>query len=799
LHSVLADALAALRSLRQRPRFTIVAVAMLALGTGINAAVFAVIDAALFKGFAHVDRTDRLVQITTNRGFIYYPDFQAWRSGAAAFEDIALVRGVFHTFTDGAGAPETCFATQVTANTFALLHAAPVLGRDFSAADEQPGAEPAVMLRHELWTRRFGASPTVIGRAVRIDGRPARIIGVMPRGFSFPTTQDFWTPLVPTAAALRRDEGYAQYAYGRLRDGVTVERARGDLEAVARRLGSVYPRTNQGLTPVARGFDEWFVAANVKALYKITWAAAAFILLVICANVANVFVEQAAGRSREIAIQLALGADRSRIVRQFLFEGMMLSSLAGVIGWWLARAVVEIYALRQTGSVVLAIGMDRTVVAYLIALTAASACVASLGAAAHLERLNVNGTLTQRSAGIAGGNRGRVQHVFVGVQVALAVLLIAVAVVIARSFLNVYAANVGADTNHLLTMSLYAHPDRYPDAEARIRFYRELTARLESLPGVTSVGFGTAAPAEYTPRVRYEVDGDAASAVEPRPTVAEFAVTAGYFRTLRVDLIAGREFDDRDRNVAAPAAIVNQQFAARHWPGEVPLGRRIRFLTPGRPPTPWLTIVGIVSNVIQNDRTRQVFDPIVYFPYEMYPPPNLFAFVRSAGDPRALLTPIQRQVYALDPNLPVPALSTVADRNDRLYAVERNSTTLVTVFAVVTVLIASLGLYASVSRSVSARITEIGIRRAIGATAADIVTLVFARVSSVVIIGWAVGLALSVAFVRIARAQLIGVPPIDPVALIAASAALAAAAVVGCGIPAARATRVDPAVALRRE
>jgi putative ABC transport system permease protein len=297
----------------------------------------------------------------------------------------------------------------------------------------------------------------------------------------------------------------------------------------------------------------------------------------------------------------------------------------------------------------------------------------------------------------------------------------------------------------------------------------------------------------------YEVNGDSRPALDARPIVAEFVVSAGYFDALRIEMVIGREFDGSDRATTLPVAIVNQQFADRHWPGSMAIGKQLRFVVPSKDPSPWLTVVGVVSNVLQNDRTRQAFDPIVYVPHEQHPQPNLFAFVRTRGDPAGLVGAVQQRIDSMDPQLPIPALGRLADRIDRTYALERNSTAVVTLFAAITMLIASLGLYATASQSVSARTTEIGVRRAIGATAGEIVRLVFAGVSSVVVIGWFIGLGCSLAFVRILRTQLVGVSPFDPASLGAASALLAVAAAMGCGIPAARATRVDPVVALRRE
>jgi putative ABC transport system permease protein len=791
------DLFVAARGLAKRPGVAIAVVVVLALGTAINAAVFAVVHAALFGGFAQVDRNDRIVRIGTTRGFVYYPDIEIWRERTTAFEDIALTRGVFHTFSDGSNT-QTYFTTEVTANTFRLLHVRPLLGRDFVAGDEQPGAEPVVILRYELWSRAFGERPDVVGRLVSVDGRPARIIGVMPRGFTFPSTQDLWMPAVPTSAALERLTGYAQFAHARLRDGVHVQRARDEMEAVGQALADDLPRTHRGMTPLVQAFDDWFVGANAKALYEIVWAAAAFVLLVIGANLANLTMERAAARSREIAIRLALGATYWRVTRQFIAEALMLSTAGALIGWPLGRAALALY--EQAGAAnpgVLHVVMDGSVLAFVWPIELAAGVVGSVGAAMYAARLNVNRTLTSRTDAAGAPGPKILSDAFVAAQVALAVVLLMSAGVLVHSYHTLATADVGADTSNVVTLSLYAPPDRYLSADARRRFYAEVGDRLTALAPVTSVAFGTAAPAEFTPQVSYAIEGDGPDASTSRSLVAEFVVSPTYFRTLHVPVIAGRVFDETDHPTAEPVAIVNQRFASRDWPGTTAIGKRIRLTAPGRDPGPWLTIVGVVANVVQNDRTRRTFEPIVYVPYAQHSQANMFAFVRTADEPERLLAPVQQQLYTIDPYLPVPALGTLDARFARLYAIERQSSVVVLCFAAVTLLIAALGLYAAVSRTVNARVKEIGIRRAIGATATDIAAVISTRVAYSIGIGWVAGIVLSAVLLRVAKALTSGISMADPVVVLVMTAVLLLSAVIGCVLPVARAMRLDPAIALR--
>jgi putative ABC transport system permease protein len=797
---LVADVIAAARALSKRPGVTLTAIATLALGIAINAAVFAVVRAAIFSGFAHVERNDRIVRIGTTRGFVYYPDVEAWRARATSFEDIALARGVFHTFSEGS-LPETYFTTEVTANTFRLLRVRPLLGRDFVPADQQPGAEPVVILRYELWQRTFGANPDAIGRIIRIDGRSARIVGVMPRGFTFPSTQELWMPLVPTSAALQRLTGFAPFAYARLHDDVAVPRARDEMDAIGRALANEHPHTNRGMTPVVQAFEDWFVGANTKALYETVWAAAAFVLLVVCANLANMIGERAASRSREIAIRLALGASHWRVTRRFIVEGLLLSAVGALLGWPLGRTALALYENAGGGNRgVLNVTMDGSVFAVVLPLVVAAGVLASVGAAMHSIRLNINSTLTSGTVAAGRATRRRtLSDAFVAAQVAVAVVLLTTAGVLIRSYRTLATVDVGANTTDIVTMSLYAPPERYVTAESRRRFYDTVAERLNGLSGITSVGFGTAAPTEFTPQVNYALIDDGATDSTSRSLVAEFVVSPTYFRTLRVAVVAGRAFDKTDQAATAPVAIVNQAFSNRDWPGATAVGKRIRLTEPGKDPGPWLTVVGVVANVIQNDRTRRTFEPIVYVPYAQRPQPNMFAFVRTAIDAKRLIDPIRRQLYGINPDLPAPALGTLAARFARTYAVERQSSVVVLSFAAVTLLIAVLGLHAAVSRSVTSRVREIGIRRAIGATAADIAAAVSTRVACVVTIGWLVGILLSVGLLRVTQTLTIGISMADPVVVLAMTAVLVLSTLVGCGLPVVRATRVDPATALRCE
>jgi putative ABC transport system permease protein len=796
----------AFRGLWKSPAFTLVAVTILALGIGVNGAVFTITNALLFKGFPLVHDNDRLLYLTTNQGGVDYVDFEEWRTQARSFQGMAMARGVFSTLDSPGGVPETYYTKQVTPNAFQLLGVKPILGRDFTPSDAKPGADPTVILRYNLWEQRFGKDPSIVGQTVRLNGVPTTVIGVMPPGFSFPEDQNLWVPLIPPPAALKRGNFGGKYAFGRMAAGANEQSVRAEMETIGRRLASAYPRTNQNVVPVVKNFNEFFIGDNAMTVWMALWGAVGFVLLIVCANLANLLLARAAGRSREISVRMALGAGRWRIVRQFLVESLALSGLGGLAGWWIAKWSVRIYALAADGKFaaiastgnVLDYSMDSGIVAYLIAISIGTGILFGLAPALRLSKMDINATLKDGGRGATGGIRGkRFSSLLVIGQMALAVMLLAGAGVMMRSFLHVFAADVGVDTRNVLAMDLYAPPERFASPEARISFYRDIGARLQALPGVESVGFGYF-PTYSVPRIAYEL-ADAPIVDEySRPTVAEIVVSSGYFRTLGARIISGREFNDFDGTSSPAVAIVNQQFANRNWPGELPLGKRMRLFAPRNKPAPWVTVVGVVSNIVQNDPTRQTFEPLVYLPDGQHGGAEQ-AFVRTSVAPASLADAVRRQVYAMAPDLPAP-LWPLEELLDRGLAFEqRNISALFLIFAAIALLLASIGLYTVIAYSVSQRTQEIGIRMAIGGTPRDILKLVFRQGMLPLAIGLAIGLTASFAVNRLLQSMLVGVSPSDPFTLVAASATLSLAAVLGCLIPARRAMRVDPVVALRNE
>jgi putative ABC transport system permease protein len=789
----------ALRALKRSPAFTAFSILTLAIGIGASAAAFAVSRGPLFEGFHRVRDNPRLAYVTTNRNAVYYPDFEWWRTQSTAFEDMALVRGVFTTLSADGSGPATYFTTEVSANTFRLLGVQPMLGRDFVAGDAQRGATRVVILRHDLWRSRFAADPAVVGRTVRLNGLPTTIIGVMPEGFSFPEDQRLWTPLVPTDAALERQTFFARYGVGRLAAGSTIERARMELTALGRQLEAQHPDTNRNTVPVAQDFRGYFIGSNGTVAYTTLWGAAMVLLLIASGNVGNLLLQRTIARGGDVHLRLALGASRWRAGRHLMVESLVLCGAGGALGWWIATAGATTYALMNTSGPLSGVSMKATapsVWLYVIAISIGAGLLAALPAIVSTTKFS--GTMTLKDAAPRGaGQRGHLPGLVLAGGVALTLVALTGAGLMVRSLINVFAADIGITQANVLTMSLYIPPDHYVDSESQVSFYQRLRMRLEAVPGVESVALGGVPPTESAAQATYELAGAGVSDEASRPSTAHIVVSPGYFHTLGAPVVDGREFTELDGATSPPVAIVNDAFVARQ-PAASVIGKQLRLFREGKPQA-WLTIVGVTANIVQNDRTRQTLGPVVYLPYRQRPQPNMFVFARTRVAPETLRDAFAAQVYALDPGLPVPALMPLTERFSRAYAFERNITVVLLAFALVALMLAVVGVYATVAHSVALRTREIGIRIAIGATSRDIRGWVMHHGIRPLLLGLIVGSGAAMLTGRFLPSLLVRVSSGDPLTLLVASIVLVGAGVLGCFVPAQRASRIDPSVALRHE
>jgi predicted permease len=809
LDGIAQDLSYALRALRRSPGFTLTALAMLAVGIGVNATVFTVTNAVLFKGFPFVDNNDRLLYITPKGSncCVSYPDFLDYRAQAKSFDGMAVVHGIARVVSHQTGFPEHIEVTEVSAGTFKVTGQKPILGRDFTPSDEVAGAAPVAMLSYGFWERRYAKDPAIVGRTVRMNGTPTTIIGVMPEGYTFPQKVDSWVPLVQTERVMNRENRDTWMAFGRLAPGVTIENARAEMDIIGKRLALAYPATDAEHPPVVQKFDEFFIGANAALIYGSMWGAVGFVLLIACANLANLMLARAMGRSREISVRIALGAGRWRIIRQLLIESVMLSSLGGAFGWWLAKWGVRTYELamaRKSSWLIIDYTMDHRVLGYLIAISIATGILFGLAPALRLSKLDVNSALKDGSRGSTGGVRGKhFSGVLVTGEMALAVVLLAGAGVMIRSFLKIHNADMGVKTENILVGPIDLPAARYPTPEQRINFFDRLTTSLEATPGVESTALAEQLPSRGAPSYPYELDGAPPADFGARPILRALKISPSYFRTLGATLLSGREFADADGPSAPAVALVNQRFAGEYWPDEDAVGKRLRLfndLGPSqeRSPGPWITVVGVVSNIVQNDRNRQRFDPMLYLPYRQNPGEGMAVLVQTRILPAGLATAFRREVQSLDPDLPMYGPFALTESLEG-YWDSRFYGALFLIFAAIALLLASIGLYTVIAHSLSQRTQELGIRMAIGATASDILKLVFVQGMIPLAFGLCIGLAASLAVNRLLESMLVQVSPSDPITLIVASAALIVSGALGCLIPARRAMRVDPVVALRHE
>ncbi|HEY1184578.1 MAG TPA: ABC transporter permease [Bryobacteraceae bacterium] len=795
----------AARTFGRNPGFTAVAVVALALGIGADTAMFTILSGAISWN-AGLDHAERVIIVNSTDPARFqnfgasYPDFRDLQARVKSLSGLAAYQFVPVNVSDHSGLPERYYCVRMSANGNRVGRQKPLLGRDFTSADERPGAAPVVLLGHHVWQQRYGGDPGMVGRTIRVDDVPAEVVGVMPPGKRFPEETDLWMPLVPTAAMEKRSDR-SLMVYGRLADGVKLGAARTELVTLMRQLASQYPETNRGLTAEVLPIAMITGVYAMRPLFAVLFGAVGFVLLIACADVANMLLARAAGRAREISIRVAIGAGRARIMRQLLIESTLLSLAGGGLGW-----LVAIGGLRWfdagTGDVVkpvwLHLKLDATAFLYLAAISIATGVLFGMAPALRLAKVDIHGSLKDGGYGMAGGRRSlRLAGTLVAFEMALCVMLLAGAGLMIRSTANLYATPLGVNTANVLTMRINLPEAKYAHEEELVRFHETLAKRLDALPGVEAAAVVSNLPLGRWIEFPYQMEGDA-PAGDRLPRLDAIVASAGYFRVGQVRARRGRLFTDEESTAEAPLTVVNENFAAKMWPGKDPLGKRLRLVRDGVP-QPWLTVVGVVPDILQDFRHPLEHSPLIYLPYAEAPQRVAYLVARTGVPPSTLAQAFRTEVQRVDEALPVYEVRSLEDR----IAENRLTTSLFgaicTVFAVVALVLASIGLYSVTAHSVSQRTQEFGIRLAMGGTSGDIVRLVFRQGLRPLAYGLMIGLPLAFGVTRLLRAVLAGVSPGDPVTFLAAGAVLTLAGVAGCAIPARRAVRVDPAVVLRCE
>lgn len=807
---MLQDLRFALRMIATHPWFSAAVIVTLGLGIGINTTVFTLVNAVLFKPVP-IPGGEHLVSVSSQRlsrpdrfPGLSYPDFQEFRQHArsfAAFEALQNEQGVI---SESGNPPERYNLGRVTPGLIGMLRTPPVQGRLFSEADGRLGAPMVVLLSHHVWHSRYGGAIDAIGRTVRLNGSPATIIGVMPEGFRFPNNHDLWAPLAPTPADLEDRTRRPLRVFGMLRPGVPIEEAGAELAVVAQRLQAAYPATNEDLGVSVRTFHEAFNGGPIRTVFLTMLGAVGFVLLIACANVANLMLSRALARQREISIRAALGASRVQLVRQLLVESVVLSCLGGLLGLALATGGVHLFdlATHDVGKPYwILFTMDYTVYAYFAAVSVGSGLLFGLAPALRASRVDLNSALKDGSPS-GGSSRGRLTGTLVVVQFALTVILLTGAGLMVRSFFAAQSVNrfVPADQIFTARLSLPGGPDeRYHDRTARLRFYEQLLARLGGLPGVTHVGATSNLPGSGAMQHEVEIEGRPVADPQQRPRLANCVITPGYAGAIALPIQLGRDFEASDGEAGREAAIVTREFAARNFPGQDPVGRRFRlFDGPDGQPGPWLTIVGVSADLHQRGEDAGA-PPLVFTPLRLYPNAGLALVVRTTGDPAALSPLVRSAVQELDQDLPLFDVRTLRQALARQTWFLVVFGSLFLTFALVALLMASIGLYAVVAQATARRTREIGIRMALGASAARILQLVLARGLVQLGLGLVLGLGGAYASTRLMRDMIGAVSPQDPTTFALVTALLVAVGLLACLLPARRAAALHPVAALRQE
>jgi putative ABC transport system permease protein len=789
-----------LRMLWKNPGFTLIVVFTLSLGIGANTAIFGVVNAVLLRSLPY-ESPERLVMLSESDGQrkvqsmdVSGPNFLDWRSQAQSFERMAAFDSEENFNLTGGELPERVKGATVSEDFFLTLGVTPVAGRAFLPEEAKPGAAPVVMLSHALWQRRFGGDRGVVGRTIRVNGESATVVGVMPPSFQYPADAELWAPFASALNQFNRSL-YMLKVIARLKSGATITQARAELDTIAQRLAQQYPETNKDRgVHLATLHDD--VVGDLKPALQVLLGAVLFVLLIACVNVANLLLGRADVRRRELAVRAALGAGRIRLLRQLLVESLLLAFAGGAGGLLLARMGASL--LFSIDPSALPGRQEITLDAWLLGFTLLASLITGvmfgLVPAWQLSGADLRASL-QIGEGSAAPGSQRLRSALVVAEIALALVLLVGAGLLIRSFWRLVNVETGFETRNVLTMQLQLPEKEYAEKPRVAAFYDQLRQRVQALPGVQSAGLVNTLPMSGFFMQGLEVEGAPPLTPGQRPITAFRVTTPGYFGALGIPLINGRVFQETDRAETEAVVIVDRTTARRYWPEGQALGKRVNL---GGPQDPWLTVVGIVGDVRYHGLDSSVF-PTIYAPHAQAHFYRMMLAVRTTTDPLTLVQAIKEQIAALDRNLPISKIQTMEQIVAGSVTQQRFNLTLLGAFAALALLLAAVGIYGVVSYSVSQRTREIGIRMALGARTRDVSRQVIGQCVKLALLGVALGLGGALALTRWMKTLLFDVSATDPLTFTAIALLLTSVALVAGWIPARRATKVDPLVALRHE
>jgi putative ABC transport system permease protein len=793
----------ALRMLLRAPAFSLIAILTFAVGIGINTAVFNVVNGVLLRPLPYPDPDQITMVWVHNRrqnlteDITSYPNFVDWKTQSTSYAHMAGFTESAFTLT-GDGEPERLRGASVTASFFDVMQIAPAMGRVFTAANETPGQDTVIVISHGFWRRRFGGARDVLGRTIVLSGRTYEVIGVMPPALRLPDKAELWRPLAPAQQLRDSRNSFWLPVIGRLKPGVSVERAQSEMKQIGDRLEEAFP-ANRGyginVVPLYRQ-----LVGNIERPLLVLFAAVGFVLLIACANLANLMLGRTAARRKELAIRTALGAGRGRLVRQIVTETFVLALLGGVAGVLLAYLATGFFVTLGGDSIPRpdAIVMDVRVLGFALLLATVSALLSGLVPAFQASRRKVVDHLREgaRQGGSVASRRTR--NALVAAEVGLALVLLTGAGLLIRTLLTMQHVERGFRPENVAMMTVGAPASAYREPADVRGFYARLLERVRALPGVeeAATGTGVLQPLVANSSV-FSIEGKPDPPPEQMEEYPVESVSSGYFKTLGMTLALGRDFNDGDHADAPRAVVINETLARKGWPGQDPIGRRMKYLGDDSQ-APWMTVVGVITDAHRADVTREI-RPEVYFCAQQGTPRTQTLFVRTSGDPNAIVPAVRRELQAIDPQVAMFNVTSLESEISRTLSQPRFQAVLLAGFAGIALLLATIGIYGVTSHAVTQRTQEVGIRMAMGAARRDVLLLLIAQHLRPALAGLALGLAGALVLSRFIQTLLFGVGAADPLTFTLVGTVLLLVAAGACWIPARRATRIDPLVALRGE
>ncbi|MEP6494166.1 MAG: ABC transporter permease [bacterium] len=806
MQSLLRDVRYGIRSLIKAPGLSFVAVLALTLGIGLTTTMFSIVYGALMKGLPYPDGDRVVIVQRTNpargiqRQSLPIQDYVDYKAQQHSFTELAAVTSG-SIYVSGQEKAERFDGSWITANTFDMIAVHPILGRNFRAGEDTPSGEKVAIIAYSTWKERYGGDAAIVGKQIRVNGVPYSVVGVMPNGFAFPNNDKIWIPLQTDPLATKRGEGQYLTAIGKLKPGVSLDQATVDMTTIAKRLGSEYKETNEGFTAFVQNFADNYVGKEPRQLLFTMLGAVFFVLLIACANVANLLLDRAAHRTKEVGIRTALGASRSAVVRQFLAESLVLSLVATVFGVIVAQVGIGLFNRAITVTSVpffIDIRLHPPVLLFTIAVAFVTTLISGAIPAIQSSRADINEILKDESRGASSFRIGRISKALVVFEIALSCGLLVAAGLMIKSVTNMSIMERGYVTSNVFTARV-GFPAAYTDTIAEWRFFDQVVERVAALPGVQSASLSTGLPAarQGLGGTTFAIENQTYLKDKDYPDAGYAAVTPNFFATIKAPIVQGRGFTDGDRVGARPVVIINRAFAKKFFKNVDPIGRRVR-LGGSRSTAPWSTIIGVTGDLFTGNQ-QEPMSPVMFQPFAQNRSSFVYISARTAGPPMTITQAVRDAATSLNPDIPLYWVQSFDEAIAQSLWFVRVFGTMFMIFGFVALFLASVGLYAVMSFSVSRRTREVGIRMALGAQGRDVIRMIFGQGVWQLGIGMVLGLGLALGISQLLRVVLFQVEPRDPMVFGGVAGVLVIAGMLACFVPARRATLVDPLVALRSD